>query len=157
MEQTKKAYAWKLIGLAKGVNIDDAVQELERIESLYGSLTPENVLKASKPKKAVLHSLFEWDNTIAGEQYRLQQARTIINNIEVKVIANGQPKKVAVYEVIRQPAGKTYKSIQTMSSDDIEFIKERTKKELNILKNKLSFYQEMSKAVVHIQAAIDAI
>ena len=54
MQQTLQQYAWKLVGLAKGIDIDAAVQELGRIESLYGSLTPENVLDASRPEKATV-------------------------------------------------------------------------------------------------------
>lgn len=155
MHQTKD-YAWKLIGLTKGIDIDDAVQELERIEGLYGSLTPEFVLDASRPKHAVLHRLFEWDDTVAAEHYRLQQARTILNNIEVTIVSNGQPKQIAVYEVIKHPAGQQYKNIQTFTPDDIDYIKRRTKNELNILKNKLSVYKELASTVNLLTMAIDS-
>jgi hypothetical protein len=32
------------------------------------------------------HALFEWDDTEASKQYRLSQARNIINSIEIKII-----------------------------------------------------------------------
>lgn len=152
--QQVKDYAWKLVGLAKGINIDDAVQELERIESLYGSLTPENVLDASRPKNALLHNYFEWDDSVAAERHRIQQARVLLNNIEVKIISNGQPKQVAVYEVVKSSSGQQYKSLQTMSVDDIDFIKARTKKELAILKDKLSVYKELSATCIHLGNAL---
>jgi hypothetical protein len=155
--QLIKDYAWKLAGLAKGIDINDAVQELERIEGLYGSLTPENVLNASRPKNALFHSLFEWNDSVAAEHYRLQQARTILNNIEVKIISDGQPKNIAVYEVISTPAGNQYKNIETFSPDDINFIKMRTKKELLILKNKLAIYKELSQTTTLIASAIDTL
>jgi hypothetical protein len=91
--QTVNNYAWKLASLAKGIDVQDAVTELDRIKSIYGSLTPENVLNASRLETAVLYKLFNWDDAKAAEHYRLQQARTILNNIEVKVISNGQPNK----------------------------------------------------------------
>jgi hypothetical protein len=154
MQHTIKSYAWKLAGLAKNVDINDAVQELERIEGLYGSLTPENVLNASRPKNALFHSLFEWNDSIAAEHYRLQQARTILNNIEVKIISNGQPKQIAVYEVVNTPAGNQYKNIDTMSASDINFIKQRTLKELNILKDKLNTYKQFANVISQLNTVI---
>lgn len=155
--QQSNDYAWKLAGLAKGIDINDAVQELERIESLYGSLTPEIVLDASRPKNALFHTLFEWNDDVAAEHYRLQQARTILNNIEIKVISHGQVRQVGVYEVVKQPVGQQYKNIQSFTPDDIDFIKARTKRELTILKDKLSFYKELSNTTVFLASAIDTL
>lgn len=145
----------KIPSFAKNIDIDLAIQEMERIETLYGSLTPQNILDASRPKNALFHTLFQWDDTQAAEQYRLQQARTILNNIEVTVISDGQPKQLAVYEVIKQPSStQVYKSINTMSVNDIDFIRMRTIKELNILKDKLSIYKEFSKVTSSLNQAI---
>jgi len=155
--QQSNNYAWKLAGLAKGIDINDAVQELERIESLYGSLTPEIVLDASRPNNALFHTLFEWNDDVAAEHYRLQQARTILNNIEIKVISHGQVRQVGVYEVVKQPVGQQYKNIQSFTPDDIDFIKARTKRELTILKDKLSFYKELSNTTVFLASAIDTL
>jgi hypothetical protein len=152
---TLKNYAWKIPSFAKNIDIDLAMEEMERIESLYGSLTPQNILDASRPQNALFHALFEWDDTIAAEHYRLQQARTILNNIEVTVVSDGQPKNIAVYEVIKQPSSaQIYKSINSMTISDIDFIKQRTLKELNILKDKLSVYKEFSKVTSSLHQAI---
>jgi hypothetical protein len=152
---TTKNYAWKIPGFAKNIDIDLAIQEMERIETLYGSLTPQNILDASRPQNALFNSLFQWDDTIAAEHYRLQQARTILNNIEVTVIGDGKPINISVYEVIKQPSiPGVYKSINSMSVTDIDFIKMRTFKELTILKDKLSVYKEFSKVTSTINQAI---
>lgn len=150
-----KNYAWKIPSFAKNIDIDLAMQEMERIESLYGSLTPQNILDASRPQNALFHTLFQWDDTVAAEHYRLQQARVILNNIEVTVISDGQPKQISVYEVIKQPSvNPVYKSINSMTVSDIDFIKMRTLKELNILKDKLSVYKEFSKVTSSLNQAI---
>lgn len=152
---TTKNYAWKIPSFAKNIDIDLAMQEMERIESLYGSLTPQNILDASRPQNALFHTLFQWDDTVAAEHYRLQQARIILNNIEVTVISDGQPKQISVYEVIKQPSvNPVYKSINSMTVSDIDFIKMRTLKELNILKDKLSVYKEFSKVTSSLNQAI---
>jgi hypothetical protein len=150
-----KNYAWKIPGFAKNIDIDLAIQEMERIETLYGSLTPQNILDASRPKNALFHTLFQWDDTVAAEHYRLQQARTILNNIEITVVSDGQPKQISVYEVIKQPSTiGAYKSINSMTIDDIDFIRMRTLKELNILKDKLSVYKEFNKVSSSLNQAI---
>jgi len=150
-------YAWKLIGFSKGLDINEAVIELERIKNLYGELTPQTVLDASRPEDAFLHKLFNWDDASAAEHYRLQQARTILNNIELKVISNGQSKQIAVYEVIKDSATTEYKNIQTMTSSDLTFIKQRTLKEITILRDKLTVYKELSKVTVALNEAIEAL
>lgn len=150
-----KNYAWKIPSFAKNIDIDLAIQEMERIESLYGSLTPQNILDASRPQRALFHTLFQWDDAVAAEHHRLQQARIILNNIEVTVVSDGQPKQISVYEVIKQPSiGAVYKSVNSMTIDDIDFIKMRTLKELNILKDKLSVYKEFNKVTSSLNQAI---
>ena len=76
-------YEWRIGSFAKDIDPDLAVAELERIENVYGALTPENILEASKTEGAYLHKLFTWDDQKAANLYRLQQARQILNNIEI--------------------------------------------------------------------------
>lgn len=54
-------------------------EELERIRvSNKGLLTTHAVVKNARNKKSILHSQFEWDDSIAGHKYRLDQARHLI-------------------------------------------------------------------------------
>lgn len=48
-------------------------------------LTPETLLEEAKKRENPLHDLFEWNNDKAAEQWRLQQARVLINEIKIKV------------------------------------------------------------------------
>jgi len=67
------------------VSAENVVQELNRIaEKNGGILDPQEVVNESRPEDAPLHSLFEWDDAIAAEQYRVVQARFIIRNITVE-------------------------------------------------------------------------
>jgi hypothetical protein len=149
-----KKYEWKMKSFAKGIDPDLAVQELERIESLFGSLTPENVIKASIDEGATLHPLFEWDNSKAAENYRLQQARTLINNVEVKIIHDGQPRSISVYEVVNIGEQRAYKHIEAMTPNDVEQVRKSTLRELGSLKTKLSIYNQFNRSVAHLDNAI---
>ena len=53
--------------------------ELERIRRKNGGiLTSERVVREAKDKKSVLHSEFEWNDSVAGHLHRLEQAGALI-------------------------------------------------------------------------------
>jgi hypothetical protein len=59
----------------------------------HGILRPADVVEAAKPTDHPLHDRFEWDDTKAGHEYRLWQARELIA-VAVKVI-DADPKHEA--------------------------------------------------------------
>jgi len=69
------------------VDPDAALVELERIRIEHGGkLKPEDVVKESEPKEAVLHPMFEWRNAVAANEYRLWQARHLVKSIRIVVV-----------------------------------------------------------------------
>lgn len=51
----------------------------------HGGLTPENIVDRAKDSTNVLHSLFEWDDSIAAKNWRLQQSRMLINEVKIVI------------------------------------------------------------------------
>lgn len=51
--------------------------ELDRLGS-KGKLDPKAIVAAARREGNPLHGRFEWDNTKAAHQYRIEQARTLI-------------------------------------------------------------------------------
>lgn len=84
------AYKWKIQGM---YDADAQVvgNELERIYNEKGTLEPSVVVKQSRPKRAPLHSLFEWDDEVAAEKWREQQARNIIGSVMIVDSSNDEP------------------------------------------------------------------
>lgn len=75
-------YEFKLSGLVKAPA--QKVGELfEKLQNSPEGLSPSSVLNASRKKGSLLHDDFEWNDGVAAEKYRLQQARFIIQNIVV--------------------------------------------------------------------------
>lgn len=87
----------------KGLTADAVGEELERINEHYGQLTPELVLEESRSEDALLHRCFQWDDAIAAEQWRREQARHIINSIKVVVI--NEDVKIAVRAFVNVSPG----------------------------------------------------
>jgi len=148
-------FTWRMKGLAKKVNPDDAAKELQRIQNIYGSITPEILVNEAKKRKSPLHAIFEWDDTKAAENYRLQQARILLNNIQVTIITDNESRNISVYEVTSVKDG--YKAIDTFNSDDIEFVRIGIERDLFYLKKKLSLYKQFDKVLEFINQAIEVL
>lgn len=58
-----------------------AQRALEALRKKLGLITPERVLEAARPERAVLHAAFEWDDSVAAERYRLAQAGYLIRAV----------------------------------------------------------------------------
>lgn len=46
-----------------------------------GAVTPKRLIDVSRPEDAPLHNEFEWDDGVAAEKFREEQARQIIKNV----------------------------------------------------------------------------
>jgi len=62
----------------------DVIDEVLEVQKKFG-LTANNLLKRASKKSSSLYNFFDWDNTSAGDKWRLHQARMFINEIKVIV------------------------------------------------------------------------
>lgn len=60
--------------LYKGVN---AVMVYREIEAIGDSATPEQIVDAARDESSELHKCFTWNNSIAAENWRKQEARKL--------------------------------------------------------------------------------
>lgn len=156
IDLTMAEFNWKMASLLRGVDADDAYREIERIKAKHnGELTAEILLKEARPVNSVLHHCFNWNDSDAAHRYRVNQARELLQNIQVSIVSDGEPRKVRVYEVVRRQEGKgVYKNIETMTSDDVEYIRVQVVKALTSYRNKLSVYDQFRLSVKHLDNAI---
>lgn len=150
-----EGYKWKLEGLGKGVDVALVVEELTRLQKVNRILTPEVVVRAAEDNNSILHKLFEWDDNKAAYNWRLQQARTILNNIEVTIITDGEPREIAVFEVTTRSEG--YKSVDIFTNEDVDFVRASILRQLNTMKSKLKTYKEFDKVLFYIDKAIEVV
>jgi hypothetical protein len=96
--------------------------ELAKVrEASGGTLPPENVVAFAADPKTALHSQFEWDDTIAGREHRLFQARQLIAAVvHILPSHNGSPIKVKAF--ISLPSdrrdGVGYRCVEDVIKDD---------------------------------------
>lgn len=97
--------------------------ELRRLCEAAGELTPEAVVAEARPDDSPLHSHFEWDDTIAGEQYRLVQASEMIRKAQVTIETTTPRETVRVRAFLSVPSadvdGRTgvYRTIEVLARD----------------------------------------
>ena len=96
---------------AKTANPQKIGESLEKIRvNAGGELTPIDVVNAARSPKSALHDYFEWDDSVAAEQFRLNQARGVIRLVRVEDAAS-ETGTVRAFVSISSETGKSYRSM----------------------------------------------
>ncbi len=109
-----------------GVQPEVAAAEFKRIEAEHGLLTPEVLVDASRDEHAVLHNVFEWDDTVAGTKYRHWQANRLLGSLRVTVKSGDTPAPSRVSMQIvgsAQPSERSYIAIESVANDEQDRIR----------------------------------
>lgn len=78
-------------------------ERLEKIAGLSGGrITPDAVLLDAKSPKSPLHDQFDWDDSSAAKQWRLQQARELIRSVRVEITT--ESRTVSTVRYVRDPS-----------------------------------------------------
>lgn len=102
-------------------SIKKGVQTVAQI--LYdfnGKVVPSDLVEAARPEDSPAHPGFEWDDEVAGREYRLHQARKWCRQIEIRVepdktterlvhvscIAGGQDGREGEYQALSVLIGR---------------------------------------------------
>lgn len=106
-------YEWKpMAGME--LNAQNVGERLEKLtEENDGILTPQIIVNDARPVDSELHPAFEWNDNVAAEKYREDQARYLVRQIVVvsEEVDNKQPIRAFV-SVAKEDAGNVYIPIQ---------------------------------------------
>jgi hypothetical protein len=133
---------------------NDVIEEIGRIEQ-EEELTAEAVLENARDKHNVLHGFFDWNDEIAGEKWRLHQARMLIN--EIKIVIDS--KEYSAYENVSvsiEGDGKerVYKPILDIISNEKlrQQIISRAMEKQKYWKQQYGVYEELKPIIVSIES-----
>lgn len=137
-------YQYSCASLKTDANIAGKV--CEELTKTVG-LTAKNLVDASRPETAPLHSEFEWNNDIAAEKYREDQARYIIRHLVI-IPDDGQDEPVRAYITIRQgfEESKPYDHIYEIMQEPVKrnSLLDMAIHELNAFKKKYKTLTELA-------------
>lgn len=97
-------------------------EELLAIREQHGLLTPRLVVETARDPNHPLHPKFEWDDSIAGESYRRQQAAELIRSVKVAYLPPGDGPKtdVRAFHAIKDPVrGHVYDPVNEIVEDPV--------------------------------------
>jgi len=100
-------YQWK-IPKYTAVSAQVAGEHIEELEAIHGKVTPKILLDDSRPTEAVLHPLYEWDDQIAAEKYRLSQSGDIVRNLVIicPIEITPEPRRITIARVEQEPTSE---------------------------------------------------
>lgn len=130
---------WKVNGIFKA---DAGIVDSE-IKSIGDKATPQQLLDYAKNNQdSELHKCFEWDDSVAAEKYRLEQARKILTFI-VRVPANKENPPIREYQITTERC--TYQPTRTFLSNQNEYenLLKRAYAELESFKKKYKILTEL--------------
>ena len=111
-------YKWKTASYIKA-DANEAGKQFRNLERTVG-LTPRTVLEANRKAGAPLHNEFEWDDGIAAENYRLNQARHLLNCIcTVSESNDGKEQTTRAFFVTSETDG--YESLDVIIKNEDKF------------------------------------
>lgn len=142
---------WKPGYHSKGVSAQTAY---DVIHGLYeeGKKEASDLVDASRPEDAPLHSLFEWNDSIAAEMYREEQARCIIRCVCTvpDEIENGSEPVRAFFQIDKTTSD--YEPTYVIMSDE-----EKRKRLLDLAKRELASFRAKYQALKELSRVFEAI
>lgn len=129
-------YKWKTYGYS--VPAEVVGKHFEKLEKKQGCLTSQNVLDSARATRSPIHSLFEWDDSKAAEQFRLKQAAQLICNLSVEIETDDKPIEVRAYMDISEAKTGSFLNMQSAfeNKDTREIVLKRALNELIAFKAK---------------------
>lgn len=157
-------YKW-VEGSHLNLNAQVVGEEIEKYRQWNGGkLSKEMIVEIAKDPSSPLHKAFEWNDTKAAEEYRLQQAGYMIRSIAVVFEHPDSEKELEVraFVSVLQPNDEkaTYTSIEVAMADDAlrSQVFADALKELNAWKKKyeyLKIFQRVFQAIEELNEVVE--
>jgi hypothetical protein len=134
-----------------------AGEELERIAATNdGIILPSTVVEESKPESAPLHDCFEWQDEIAAEKYRLDQARQIIRTVVVTEHEGREIEPTRAFVNIITAEQQGYMATGAALSDESlrEQVLSRARSEMATWADRYRHLSELASVVAEVDRAL---
>lgn len=130
--------------------MSDVDDELDRIQVAHGGmLRAEDVVDFARDDRTALHARFEWDDDVAGHEWRLEQARRIIRfRVTYVDTGDGEPVRVRMHVSLpndRVHGGGYRNTVDVLSVPDLrKQLLESAKRDMQAFKDKYGLLAELA-------------
>ena len=144
---------WRNPSYYKGISATKVNDELKTLETV----TPASIVEKARDENTELHQVFEWDDTIAAQKHREQQARVMLSNLVVvrNEAYNKEATPVRLFVNVTKRTN-TYTPIQVVVADPDKYERmlRRAKLELAAFTRKYETLAELSELLEIIKEYI---
>lgn len=101
----------------------DLRDQLQQLYDANQRLTPALVLAEAEDPNSPLHALFEWNDSVAADRWRLQQARELIRSVKVvyrEADDTNPAKSVRAWHAIRDESGHHFEPAEQVALDPFQ-------------------------------------
>lgn len=138
---------WKIGGIFKA----DAQKVADEIIAIGEEATPAQILEKARDEATELHKCFTWDDTVAAERWRLQEARTIVRLLVIER-KEDDPEPVRQFFKIGAEHDAGYKQTVLIVRDQDEY-----KALLRQAKAELETFRHKYRALAELEGVFEAI
>lgn len=127
--------------------------QLQAVYDRRGQLTPAVVVDEARDEAHPLHSRFEWDDSVAGEQWRRSQAQELIRSVKVvyrEATDNEEARTVRAFHAVRGEDGHVYEPVEKVVEDPFtkRLVMADMEREWKALKRRYEHFSEFSSLVL---------
>lgn len=90
------------------------------IRDEHGELTPQLVVDVARDEAHPLHSRFEWNDSVAGEAFRREQAHRLIQKAKIEVRPpsdDGPPRLIRTFVAVPKTDGYAFDPVTEVAED----------------------------------------
>lgn len=123
---------------------------LQSIYDEHGKLTPKIVVDEARDPNHPLHNRFEWDDGVAAEKYREDQARGLIRLLRVTYRnAEGERGCVRSYHSVRTQEGYSYEPIEKITDNPMltKILLADMRRDWQVLKRRYERFEEFAEMI----------
>jgi hypothetical protein len=129
---------------------------LERLrQENKGRLHPGDVVEDAQNRRSPLHPAFEWEEAVAANKYRLDQARALIRSLQVVEVSNkgdeiGKPRRAFIS--VHDKIGTSYRGLdEILDSSSLQMaVLQAAERDLKAFQDR---YEELSEICDLIRVA----
>lgn len=126
----------------------EIVAAIAALENNDGQISPVQIVNAARDPSSVLHDEFEWNDSLAAANFRLDQARALLRRVEVHIIVHRREIAVPVY--VRDPAMisgvQGYRSIVKIKTES-DMAQEAVEREVAAVLSRLARLKNVAEAL----------
>ena len=133
--------------------MSDALRrQLQEVYETHGALTPALVVDEARDPEHPLHSRFQWDDSVAGEAWRREQAHRLIQSVRVvyrEADEKEGPRTVRAFHAIPTNSGHGYVPVDDVRADPLmtRMVLDEMEREWKALRRRYAHFAEFVEMV----------